>query len=122
VTDVGAAGRARDQRTSTSPIFGSRSRPSPSTRNRELAVNRTDCLRSFLDRNRGGATLRAVQVRAVAVTKLHTTSIAGFMATDIDISANKHLIVEFNAYLAFVAKYRHAVFAGRHLARLEETR
>jgi hypothetical protein len=44
------------------------------------------------------------------------------MATDIDISANKHLIVEFNAYLAFVAKYRHAVFAGRHLARLEETR
>jgi hypothetical protein len=39
-----------------SPIFGSHSRPLPSTRNREFAVNLTDCLRSFLDRKRGGAT------------------------------------------------------------------
>ena len=57
MTEVGAAGRPRDQRTSTSPIFGSRSRPLPSTRNREFAVNRTACLRSFLDRKRGGAIL-----------------------------------------------------------------
>ena len=32
VTEVGTAGRARDQRTCTSPIFGSRSLPLPSTR------------------------------------------------------------------------------------------
>ena len=56
VTEDGTAGRSRDQRTSTSPIFGSRSRPLSSTLNRALAVNRTACRESFRDRNRGGAT------------------------------------------------------------------
>ena len=55
VTDDGADGRGRDQRTSTSPTFGSRSVPLSSTLKRLLAVNRTDCRESFRDRNRGGA-------------------------------------------------------------------
>ena len=54
VTDDAADGRPRDQRTATSPTFGRRSRPLSSTRNRELAVNRTACRESFRDRNRGG--------------------------------------------------------------------
>jgi len=58
VTLDGAEGRSRDQRTSTSPIFGSRSRPPGRTRNRELAVNRTACRRSFRDLKRGSPTSR----------------------------------------------------------------
>jgi len=46
VTDDAADGRPRDQRTATSPTFGRRSRPLSSTRNRELAVNRTACRES----------------------------------------------------------------------------
>ena len=57
VTLDGSAGRSRDQRTATSPIFGSRSFPPAVTANRALAVNRMACRRSFRDRNRGGATL-----------------------------------------------------------------
>ncbi len=55
MTDDGSDGRSRDQRTGTSPIFGSRSLPSGSTLNRAFAVNRTDWRRSLRDRNRGGA-------------------------------------------------------------------
>ena len=54
VTLAGAEGRSRDQRTSTSPILGSRSRPLGRILNRALAVNRTACRRSLRDLNRGG--------------------------------------------------------------------
>ena len=57
VTLDGSAGSSRDQRTSTSPILGSRKWPLPVTLNRALAVNRIACRESFRDRNRGGATL-----------------------------------------------------------------
>jgi hypothetical protein len=43
VTEDGAVGSGRDQRTGTSPIFGSRSLPFESTLNRALAVNRIAC-------------------------------------------------------------------------------
>ena len=43
VTLDGSDGTGRDQRTGTSPIFGNRSLPLASTRNRALAVNRTAC-------------------------------------------------------------------------------
>jgi putative transposase len=43
-----------------------------------------------------------------------------FMATDIDIRAGRNCVSALHARLAFVTKYRHAVFAGRHLVRLEE--
>jgi len=54
VTLDGSDGRGRDQRTGTSPIFGSRSLPFASTLNRALAVNRMACRWSLRDRNRGG--------------------------------------------------------------------
>ena len=53
VTLAGAEGRSRDQRTSTSPIFGRRSRPLGRILNRAFAVNRIACLRSLRDLNRG---------------------------------------------------------------------
>ena len=43
VTLDGPDGNARDQRTGTSPIFGSRNFPLARTLNRALAVNRTAC-------------------------------------------------------------------------------
>ena len=43
VTLDGSPGSSRDQRTGTSPIPGSRSRPLGSTRNRAALVNRIDC-------------------------------------------------------------------------------
>jgi hypothetical protein len=54
VTLDGSPGSGRDHRTATSPIFGSRSRPSGKTLNRAMAVNRIACRRSLRDRNRGG--------------------------------------------------------------------
>jgi len=57
VTLDGSAGRSRDQRTWTSPIFGSRSFPPGVTEKRALRVNRIACRRSLRKRNRGGATL-----------------------------------------------------------------
>ncbi len=54
VTLPGAEGRSRDQRTSTSPIFGRRSRPLARILNRALAVNRIACRLSLRDLNRGG--------------------------------------------------------------------
>jgi hypothetical protein len=56
VTLDGAAGSGPDQRTSTSPTFGSRSCPLSSTLNRKLAVNLIAWRESFRDRNRGGPT------------------------------------------------------------------
>jgi hypothetical protein len=70
VTDDGAAGRVRDQRTSRSPIFGSRSRPLSSTLNRALAVNRIACRLSLRDRNRGGATRRPLRRPVTEAKKL----------------------------------------------------
>ena len=61
VTELGSQGRARDQRTGTSPILGKDSRPLAVIVNRALRVNRIDCQESFLDRNRGGATLRPLR-------------------------------------------------------------
>lgn len=56
VTDDGAEGRALDQRTLMSPIFGRRSRPVGVMDQRAFAVNRTACRASFRDFNRGGPT------------------------------------------------------------------
>jgi hypothetical protein len=53
VTDDGAEGSSRDQRTSMSPILGSRSLPPGSTLNRALAVNRTAWRRSLRVLRRG---------------------------------------------------------------------
>ncbi|OHV31490.1 hypothetical protein CC117_26195 [Parafrankia colletiae] len=58
VTDDGAAGRSRDQRTATSPIFGRRSFRPAVTTNRAFFVNRIACRLSFRDRNRSGKTFR----------------------------------------------------------------
>src|SRR6266567_3374032 len=69
VTELGAAGSGRDHRTSTSPTFGSRSRPLGRTLNRALAVNLIACLLSFRDRNRGGATLAPFRVPDTLVKK-----------------------------------------------------
>ena len=54
VTLDGSPGSGRDHRTTTSPIFGSRSRPFGKILNRALAVKRIACRRSLRDRNRGG--------------------------------------------------------------------
>jgi hypothetical protein len=69
VTEVGVAGSSRDQRTSTSPIFGNRSRLLPSTLNRALAVNRIACRRSLRDRNRGGATFGPLRFPVIDAKK-----------------------------------------------------
>jgi putative transposase len=42
------------------------------------------------------------------------------MANDIDIRTGRHCVSALHAHLVFVTKYRHAVFASRHLVRLEE--
>ncbi len=61
VTDDASPGRLRDQRTGTSPIPGSRSRLAELTRNRAALVNRIDCARSRLDRNRGAPSRRPLR-------------------------------------------------------------
>ncbi|RAN94021.1 hypothetical protein LAH08_05856 [Micromonospora noduli] len=70
VTDVGMAGSVRDQRTCTSPIFGSLSRPLSKTLNRALAVNRMACRLSLRDRNRGAPTVRPLRLPETEVKKL----------------------------------------------------
>jgi putative transposase len=60
------------------------------------------------------------RVQAVGVTKLHAIIIVGFMAYDMDIRTGRHCVFVLHAHLVFVTKYRHAVFTGRHLVRLEE--
>lgn len=37
-----------------------------------------------------------------------------------DIRTGRHCVFVLHAHLVFVTKYRHAVFAGRHLGRLEQ--
>jgi hypothetical protein len=49
----GADGKLLDQRTSTSPTFGSRNFPLGSTANWAFVVNRADCRRSLRDFGRG---------------------------------------------------------------------
>ncbi len=54
VTDEGADGSGRDQRTRISPIFGSRSFPPSVIENLALRVNRIAWRLSLRDRYRGG--------------------------------------------------------------------
>jgi putative transposase len=42
------------------------------------------------------------------------------MPEDEDIRTGRHCVFTLQAHLVFVTKYRHPVFAGRHLGRLEE--
>ena len=42
------------------------------------------------------------------------------MAAEPEIRTGRHRVFALRAHLAFVAKYRHPVFAGRHPERLEE--
>lgn len=42
------------------------------------------------------------------------------MARELDIRTGRHCVFALHAHLVFVTKYRHAVFSGRHLVRLEE--
>ena len=42
------------------------------------------------------------------------------MAQETDIRTGRHCVFALHAHLVFVTKYRHEVFAARHLARLEE--
>ncbi|MCW2939185.1 MAG: hypothetical protein JWN00_2170 [Actinomycetia bacterium] len=70
VTELGSDGSERDQRTATSPIFGSRSFPPAVTAKRELFVNRMACRLSLRDRYRGGATLRPLRLPEMEAKKL----------------------------------------------------
>jgi hypothetical protein len=56
VTLDGSDGSGRDQRTGTSPIFGSRRFPFGSTLNRALTLNRIACRASLRERNPGFST------------------------------------------------------------------
>jgi hypothetical protein len=69
VTDDGSDGSRRDQRTATSPTFGSRSFPPGNMRNRALAVNRIACRRSLRDRHRGVAIFGPLRSPASAAKK-----------------------------------------------------
>jgi putative transposase len=42
------------------------------------------------------------------------------MAQDMGIRTGRHCVFVLHAHLVFVTKYRHGVFSGRHLERLEE--
>jgi putative transposase len=42
------------------------------------------------------------------------------MTQGMDIRTGRHCVFALHAHLVFVTKYRHGVFAGRHLERLEE--
>jgi putative transposase len=42
------------------------------------------------------------------------------MAQEMDVRTGRHCVSALHAHLVFVTKYRHPVFAGRHLERLEE--
>ncbi|GAB3831629.1 hypothetical protein GCM10027610_022150 [Dactylosporangium cerinum] len=70
VTELASDGKPRDQRTSTSPIFGSRKRPLSRTLKREFLVNRIACRLSLRDRNWGGATLRPLRLPEIEAKKL----------------------------------------------------
>ncbi|MFD6393354.1 hypothetical protein ACWF9G_27905 [Nocardia sp. NPDC055029] len=66
VTLDGSDGSARDQRTETSPIFGSLSFRHEVTVNLALRVNRIDCRLSLRDRYFGGATRAPLSCIAAA--------------------------------------------------------
>ncbi len=70
VTEVGSDGRLLDQRTTTSPIFGSRKRPLSRTLNRAFLVKRMACRLSLRKRYRGGATLRPLRLPETDAKKL----------------------------------------------------
>lgn len=42
------------------------------------------------------------------------------MADDHDVRTGRHCVFALHAHLVFVTKYRHPVFEGRHLTRMEE--
>jgi hypothetical protein len=69
VTLAGTEGSPRDQRTSTSPIFGRRRRPLAKILNFAFAVNRTACLWSFRDLGRGGPTFGPLRLPAADAKK-----------------------------------------------------
>jgi hypothetical protein len=69
VTDDGADGNGRDQRTGTSPTFGSRSFLPDVMENLALRVNRMACLVSLRDRNRGDATFGPFRVPLIEAKK-----------------------------------------------------
>jgi hypothetical protein len=69
LTEDGSDGSGRDQRTGTSPIFGRRSFPFWSTRNRALAVNRIACRVSLRDRNLGGPAIGPLRSRLIEAKK-----------------------------------------------------
>ena len=45
--------------------------------------------------------------------------ILGFMESDDEIRKGRHCVFDLHAHLVFVTKYRHPVFIGEHLDRLE---
>lgn len=48
-----------------------------------------------------------------------STSILGFMAEYDTVRRGRHVVHQMHAHLVFVTKYRHRVFTGEHLKRLE---
>src|SRR6266567_2896100 len=65
-------------------------------------------------------TLTRRRVEAVVIPELHPLSIVGFMAGYGDIRTGRHCVFVLHAHLVFVTKYRHQVFTGAHLDRLEQ--
>jgi hypothetical protein len=59
-------------------------------------------------------------VKAVIVLELHVYSIFGFMADHRDIRTGRHCVFVLHVHLVFITKYRHQVFAVKHLERMEE--
>jgi putative transposase len=59
-------------------------------------------------------------VKAVVVPELHEYIILGFMAGHEAIRTGRHCVFLLHVHLVFVTKYRHQVFAVKHLERMEE--
>ena len=59
-------------------------------------------------------------VETVVVPEPHPLSIVGFMTEHGDIRTGRHCVFVLHAHLVFVTKYRHPVFAARHLDRMGE--
>ena len=70
VTLDGSDGSERDQRTSTSQIFGRRSLPPRVIENRAFFVKRIACRLSLRDRNRGGATFGPFRLPVIEEKKV----------------------------------------------------
>jgi hypothetical protein len=73
-------GSLRDQRTVTSPIFGSRSLPPGVMAKRALRVNRIACRLSLRERNRGGPTFGPLRLPSRAAKKLRKAVVASARA------------------------------------------